>query len=100
MPKSDLPSAGRGPDRAGQRIEGDEGALELRVPAVGAVHPARDGLEIEEGAELLERVRAGLALGPAAVADHGDGGLDVLHDSTPLRERKQNKSYIARCLCG
>jgi hypothetical protein len=36
---------------AGEREGGDVGALNLAVPAVGAVGAARDRLEIEQGAE-------------------------------------------------
>lgn len=59
--------------RAGQREDGDIGALDLRIPAVGAVRPPGDGLEVEEVAERLERVLAGQAFGPAAVADDAEG---------------------------
>jgi hypothetical protein len=68
--------AGGGAVGAGQRQGGDEGALDLGVPAVGAGGAAGDGGEIEEGAERFERVPAGEALGTAAVADDGDGGHD------------------------
>jgi hypothetical protein len=47
---------------AGEREGGDVGALDLAVPAVGAVGAARDRLEIEQGAEGFEGVLAGEAL--------------------------------------
>jgi len=59
--------------RAGGGERGDEGALALRGPAVGALGLARDGGEIEEVPEVGEIVLAGETGGAAAVADDWDG---------------------------
>src|SRR5205085_506825 len=75
--------SGGGAVGAGEGQGGDEGALDVRGPAVGAVGLARDGLEIEQGAEGLERVFAGDAAGSAAIADDGNRALD--------HERKRNR---------
>jgi hypothetical protein len=54
---ADRPAGGA--PRSGQRQGGDEGALDLLVPAVGAAGAAWDGLEIEQGSEGFERILAG-----------------------------------------
>ena len=59
---------------AGGGQSGDEGALPLGRPAVGALGLARDGGEIEEVAEVGEVGLAAGAGGAATVADDGDGG--------------------------
>jgi hypothetical protein len=56
---------------AGDGERGDEGALKLARPAVGA-RATRDGIEIEQVAEIGELILAGTAPGAAAVADDWD----------------------------
>jgi hypothetical protein len=62
--------------RAGDGEGGDEGALDVGSPAVGAGDAARDGFEIEQVAEAgepLELRPAGEAFRLAAVAEDGEG---------------------------
>ena len=81
-------------DRAGGGKRGDEDALHLRVPTVGAGLAARDGLELEQVGISGERILAGGALGAAAVAEQGDGAVHG-HDSSRSGDWWRARSEVA-----